>query len=419
MDKRDVIQRHRVVRVLVYLVTIVVALYTAGLVWSLIIHFSDIILLFFLAWVVAFILQPLAAFLERRGLRRVIAVTLIYLSLLAITCGSIVLAVPVINNQVARVTGELTSSLAPSNLAALADQATAYLQRLGLNAKDAHAIVAQVSDRIPQWTSNLASQAADTTAALVGAVLSLLFDALIVTILSFYIMLDGDRLTESLVGRLPPAWVPDFRLFQRQMDAVFGGFLRAQLIIGLVYGALTWVVLALLGQPNGLLFAVLAGLLMLIPFIGPFLAVVPPVTLVLLQAPPNQVVWNLVVLLVALVVAQQITMQAIAPRVMSAHVGLHPLLLFAALLVGTKESGVWGAFFAGPIAAVMVAMFDVFFQRFQRVSALYPDIVPEEESEPADTGAPAGSHASAGEGNEREAVLANEPAAARGRRGSR
>jgi predicted PurR-regulated permease PerM len=381
MDHRDLIQRHRVLRVLLYLVTIVVVLYAAGLIWSIIVHFGDIILLFFLAWVVAFILKPLASFLERRRMPHVMAVVLIYLSLLAVTCGSIVLAVPIINSQVAHVAGELTATFAPGSLSNLTNQAALSLQRLGLSRTDAHALVGQIASRVPQLTSDLANQAVATTTALLGAVLSLLFDTVVVTVLSFYIMLDGERLAEALADKLPPAWEPDFRLLQRQIDAMFGGFLRAQLIIGLVYGALTWVVLFFLGQPDGLLFAVVAGLLMLIPFIGPFLAIVPPVTLVLLQTPTNQVVWKLVLVVAVLIIAQQITMQIVAPRVMSAHVGLHPLLLFAALLIGAKESGVWGAFFAGPVAAVIVAMLDVFFQRFQRASKLYPDIGAEREFE--------------------------------------
>jgi hypothetical protein len=64
---------------------------------------------------------------------------------------------------------------------------------------------------------------------------------------------------------------------------------------------------------------------------------------------------------------------------MSAHVGIHPLLLFAALLVGAQEAGIWGAVFAGPIAAIVVATLDVFFIRFQQASPLYPDISPNPE----------------------------------------
>lgn len=379
----DLLDRHRVLRLLLYLITLVVALYAAGLIWALITRFGGIILLFFLAWVVSFTLQPLSAFLQRWRLPRIVAVTLIYVSLLTVVSGGIILAIPVIHDQVGHVAAELTVALAPANLQSLADQTAAYLHTLGLSVKDSRALVTQVSGQIPGWISTLTNQAVVTTGQSVGAVMEILFDAVIVMILSFYMMLDGDRLLEDWVQRLPPTWMPDIRLLQRNIDVIFGGFLRAQLIIAIVYCALNWAILLWLGQRNGLVFALLAGLLMLIPFLGPFLAVVPPVLLVMLQTDTHDLVIKLMILGVTLFIAQQITMQIIAPRVMSAHVGLHPLLLFAALLVGAQEGGIWGAVFAGPIAAVVIVMCDVFFQRFQASSRLYPD-VPRDSQRTAD-----------------------------------
>jgi predicted PurR-regulated permease PerM len=374
---RDLLERHAVLRLLLYLVTIITALYAGGLIWSVLLHFGDIILLFFLAWVVCFILQPLSGLLERRGLPRPVAVTLIYLSLLGVACGSIVLAIPAINDQVGRVAGELTVTLAPANLATLAARSAEYLHRLGMSTKDAHALVAQVSSQIPAWTSTFTGQAVDATTSLVGAVFTLLFDTILVAMISFYMMLDGDRLVKSFIRRLPPAWHPDVALLQRKIEMSFGGFLRAQLILAVVYGALNGVILLALGQPNGFLFAVLAGLLLLLPFIGPFLAVLPPALLVMLQSSPHDLVRNVLIVVVAVVLAQQFTMKLLAPHVMSQHVGLHPLVLFAAILVGAQEGGVWGALFAAPVASVVVAMLDVFFFRFQQASRLYPEITPE------------------------------------------
>jgi predicted PurR-regulated permease PerM len=372
----DLLERHTVLRVLAWLLAVIAALVAGGMIWSVIIHFGGIILLFFLAWVITFVLQPLSTFLERRGMPRLLSVSLIYFALLAASVGSIVLALPTLHSEVTLIAGEVTSTFTPSNLGHLADQAVAYLHHLGMSTKDAQNLVNQISGRIPEFTGNLANSLVATSTSLLGTAATLLFDTLLVLILSFYMMLDGDRLMESWVQKLPPSWLPDVRLLQRHIDVIFGGFLRAQLIIALVYGAFTWLVLAGLGQPNGLIFALLAAFLMLIPFIGPFLAVVPPVVAVLLQSPPDVLVRNIVIALIALFVAQQITMQGVAPRVMSAQVGLHPLLLFAALLVGAEEGGVWGAVFAGPVAAVIVAMLDTFFERFQRASGLYPDVKP-------------------------------------------
>ncbi|HEX9055939.1 MAG TPA: AI-2E family transporter [Ktedonobacterales bacterium] len=389
MYRHDLIERHAALRLLLYIVTIIAALYAGNMIWSLLMHFGGIILLFFLAWIICFVLQPLATFLENRGLPRLLAVTLIYLSLLGVATGSIILAIPVIHSEVAHVAAEATATLAPDNLNSLSARSVVTLHSLGLSLKDARGLVTQVSDQIPAWAGNFSDQAVATTTALLGAIVSILFDTFVVLILSFYMMLDGGRLMASLVDRLPPSWHADIELLQAKIEASFGGFLRAQLIIAFAYGILTGIVLLGLGQANGLLVAVLAGLILLIPFIGPFLAVVPPALLVVLQSPHQDIVRNLIIVVIAVVVAQQITMKLIAPHVMSTHVGLHPVVLFAALLVGAQEGGVWGALFAAPVAAVMVSMLDVFFQRFQQASDLYPEITPEtvasQDEQTADT----------------------------------
>jgi predicted PurR-regulated permease PerM len=374
--QRDALDRHLTLRVLLYVVTLIAVLYAGGLVWQVILHFSSIILIFFLAWVIKFILQPLATFLERHGLSRLTSVSLIYVALLALMAGSIVEALPSIHAQAQALAQEATSTLAPGNLQHLGDSAVSYLHHLGLSVQDARSLVNQFSGAIPAMASNLSTQAVATSTNLLGAAANLFLDAIIVLILSFYMMLDGDRLAESWVQKLPPSWIPDIRRLQGHIDVIFGGFLRAQVIIAFVYGVLTWLVLAVVGQANGLIFALVAAVLILLPFIGPFLAIVPPAALVVLQSPSNRLIGNLLIVIVLLFAAQQITLQVVAPRIMSAHVGLHPLLLFAALLVGTEEGGVWGAVFAGPIAAVLVAMLDTFFERFQQSSALYPDIRP-------------------------------------------
>lgn len=367
----DLIDRHPLLRVLLWLVTISATLLTLGLIWSLILHFSTIILLFFLAWVISFTLQPLATLLQHRHIPRLLAVALIYLALFAVAVGGILLAIPTIHSEVQFIAGELTGTLTSANLTNLADQAVRYLHSIGLSEHDARTLVDQLSSRIPVLTTTIANNAVQTTAGLLGAVITLLFDAAIVLILSFYMMLDGDRLLASWIERLPPSWVPDVRTLQRHIDQIFGGFLRAQLILALVFGLVTYFVLVILGQPNGLIFAIIAGLFMLVPFVGPVLSLVPPLSLILLQSSNSGLVIKLVLATLVLGLSEWIILQFVAPLVMHAQVGLHPLLLFAALLIGAEESGVWGAVFAGPIAAVLVAVFDTYFHRIRAASGLY------------------------------------------------
>lgn len=380
MRTPDLLARHRVLRVIATLAAVVLAMYAMQLIWSSLVTFGDIIVEFFLAWLIAFILDPIVTLLHRRGAPRPLAVSLVYLALAVLLAGLIILMVPVVGDETRRLASELSAALTPNNLSALAASATQALEHMGMKPQDAQRIIPQFTQQIPDYASQIAKNALNSGASIIASVMSLLFDAFLVVIISFYIMLDGGRIQEGILRRLPPAWRPDAELFRGYVSRMFGGFLRAQLTLSLIYGAFTWVTLALLGQANGFLVALVCGLIVILPLIGPFIAMAPPIALVLLQTNPQDLPLKLGLLILGLFIAQQITFQLIAPRVFSSHLGISPLLLIAALLIGAREGGIWGAFFAAPIVAVAYAMFEVFFQRFQRSSALFPD----EEEEPGE-----------------------------------
>ncbi len=385
MNSPDLLARYRVLRILITLATVVLAIYTVQLIWSSLVTFGDIIVVFFLAWLIAFIFDPIVVYFHRRGAPRALAVSLVYITLAIALTGLIVLIVPVIADEIRRLAAELASAVTPDNLSRMAANSTLALERMGIKPRDAQRIVPQVSQQIPSYATDLTRNAIDVGASAVTSVLTLLFDTFLVIIISFYFMLDGGRIAAGVMRRLPPAWKPDAELFKSYVSQMFGGFLRAQFTLSLIYGALTWIMLALLGQANSLLVALICGLLVILPFIGPFFAIAPPIVLVLLQADPSDLPLKLALLVIGLFIAQQITFQIIAPRVFSSHLGISPILLIAALLIGAREGGVWGAFFAGPIVAVAYAMFEVFYQRFRRSSSLFPD--PPDQPDPPEASA--------------------------------
>jgi predicted PurR-regulated permease PerM len=377
----DLLARHRVLRVIAILAAVILAIYAMQLIWSSLVTIGDIIVEFFLAWLIAFMLNPIVALLNKRGAPRPLAVSLVYLAVAVLLAGLIILIVPIMGDQMRRLAAELTNTVTPGNLAQLAPNLTLTLERLGMKPHDAQQLIEQLSQQVPTSASQITQNAVSIGANAIASVLTLLFDAFLVVIISFYMMLDGGRITAGLVRRLPPAWAADADLFRGYVSQIFGGFLRAQVTLSLIYGGLTWAMLALLGQANSFLVALVCGLIVILPLIGPFIALAPPVALVLLQTDPADLPLKLILLLAGLFVAQQITFQVIAPRIFSAHLGISPLMLIAALLIGAREGGIWGAFFGGPIVAVAYAMFEVFFQRFRRSSSLFPDAPEVEEAE--------------------------------------
>lgn len=382
-DARDILERHRMLRILLGLVTILVAMWVISIVWTLLASVGDILLLFFLAWVVTFVLAPVSNFLISRRFPRVLAVSLVYIALLVVISGAIVLFVPALQSQVTQLAQEIKSDLSAERLGALNQGAIDLLHRFGFSQIDAQHIVSQLSQQVPSWAGSLANGAVNFATTLVTSTLTLLFDTALVIILSFYIMMDGKRLVESIVAKLPPRWAPEIRLFQQHVNDTFGGFFRAQIIVATIYCVFTWLVLLMLGQPNGFLASVLAGLIMMIPFIGSFGAFVPPLLLVLLQTPNDQLLGKVLVLCLLLIVAQQIALQLIAPRVFGKTLGVNPLILFAALLLGAKWGGIWGAFFAGPIVAVLFTVGESFYDQLTQNSPLFKATT----EPPAETGA--------------------------------
>lgn len=374
---RDALDRHRSLRVLVYLIIIVIAFYIINVVWNVLTDFGDILLLFFLAWVITFILEPVSSFLigkriAGRKIPRVLAVTLVYLALLVVISGAVVLAVPSIQAQVAHLAQELQKDLSGAQLTKMSAGAASMLERLGFSKHDANRLVTQLVTQIPAQIQDITNQLIASASGLLSTVSTVLFNASLVVIISFYMMLDGGRLIETMVTKLPPSWEPDIRLFQSYIMDIFGGFFRAQLIVAGIYMAMSWVILMIMRMPSGaFLAAFLGGLLMLLPFIGAFLAIVPPAALLALQTPPSDLLPRVIVLIVLLGAAQHVALNLIAPRVYGHHLGMDPILLFGAMLLGAKVGGVWGAFFAAPMVAILYAIFETFYDRFTSQHPLF------------------------------------------------
>src|SRR5438093_1750294 len=181
---------------------------------------------------------------------------------------------------------------------------------------------------------------------------------------------------------LPSTYRDDARYFFVSVNRAFAGFIRGRLAQAALYGMGTAAVMQLVGLQLVLLSAVLAGAFMLLPFIGPFLALVMPLVVAAVTTPDR-----FLVVLVALFILQQIVINVIAPRLMSETVGMHPLLVFLAVLGGAKVAGVWGAVFGVPIVGVVVAMISFYWatveDRQARLQHATAGLTTEPESESA------------------------------------
>ena len=312
------------------------------------VYFGDVILTFFLAWLLAFILSSPVRLLLRAvpWLPRVVAVVAVYAVLTIVLLALVVILAQALFNSllefirnVPTLRQELPTILQPwSNRLAglgfgqvdLVAQANAFLDGLASTAQD---LVGPLQ------------QAAVASIGVVGNVL-------IVFILSVFIVIDSESILNFLLRLVPPRYADEARLLEHAIGRSFGGFLRGQAIIGFLYAVVAFAVSELLGLPYVPVITATAGVLMAIPFFGPFVAWVPPVLVAFVSLPDATPA-----ALAGMGIGWFVVMNVVQPRVMADAVGIPPVVVFASVLIGSKVAGVPGAIFGLPIAAVISAVF--------------------------------------------------------------
>jgi predicted PurR-regulated permease PerM len=268
----------------------------------------------------------------------IVVLAVVIANTLASSISSFIAAIPSLRN-------DLPTILAPWQ---------ARLTGIGLGQVD---LAAQAN----AFLSNLntyASQLVGPLQQLAVASLGVLGNLLIVVILSLYMVIDRDRILSFLFRLVPPNYADEAALLETSVAQSFGGFLRGQALMGVVYGAIAAIASMVLGLDFLPVTSAASGILQAIPFFGPFISWLPPVLVAILFKPEATLP-----AVVVMGVGWFVVMNVLQPRLMEKAVGIHPIVVLGSVLIGSKVAGITGAVFGIPIAAVMSAFFFHWFGR--------------------------------------------------------
>jgi predicted PurR-regulated permease PerM len=183
-----------------------------------------------------------------------------------------------------------------------------------------------------------------------GTLLSGLLDLVLVVVLAFYMLLYGDRVWLGLVNLLPV----NIRLpLTGSLRLNFHYFFLSQILLATFMAVILTPIFLILKVPFALLFSILIGISQLIPFIGATLGIGLVTILVLLQN-----FWLSVQVALVAIFIQQLKDNLIAPRLLGEFIGLNPLWIFIAILMGFEIAGLLGTLVAVPIAGTIKGTFD-------------------------------------------------------------
>ncbi|CAN5797782.1 AI-2E family transporter [soil metagenome] len=324
---------------------------------------------FILAWVLAYVLRPVADALERRRVPRGLAVLLLVVPVLTGIALAIVFGAPALRDQ-----GERFVANAP----ALVERGQRELARRDIPFLDERGLLAQIQNIRPEQVSTfLESQREEIarrawSAVLgvgrgLGTVFTILGFFFLTPILAFYLLRDYHQINLRLAGMIPPAQRERAMRFLQGYDQLLAKYLRGQVLAAAIIGTLIGFGLWVAGFPYALALGVVAGVFNVVPYLGLIATLFPALLIALFS---GAVVASLIKLALVIGIVQVLEQAVISPRIVGESVGLHPVWLILSLAVGGYFFGFVGLLLAVPVAVLVKLLLTAALGRY-RTSSLF------------------------------------------------
>jgi predicted PurR-regulated permease PerM len=313
----------------------------AAVVFLLLLWFMGHVLVpFLVGGAIAYFLDPVADRLERAGLSRVAATTVISLVALMVAVLLVLAIIPTLVNQLTALVNS-----APEIARRLQGFLLERFPDLADSTSTIRTTLAELGAAIQSRGAQLASGVVNSALGVVSAVVFLL----VVPVVAFYLLLDWDHMIERIDSLLPRDHAPVVRRLAREIDAVLAGFVRGQVSVCLILGVYYSVALMLAGLQFGLIVGAIAGTITFIPYVGALVGGALAIGLALFQFWGDWVSIGIVAAIFA--AGQFIEGNILTPKLVGKSVGLHPVWLLLALSAFGSLFGFAGMLVAVPVAA--------------------------------------------------------------------
>lgn len=302
----------------------------------------DVLIVIFVALVLAAAIDPWITALERRGVPRGVGIAIIFISLIAFISLVLIALVPLVADQFTQFVNAFPELYAKgfSLIQGVKDQ--------------------NIIDGLQKGVDSLNAAAGQITQGFFTGIVGFfggVFTFISIFVLTFYLTMEEQGMKRLAVDLAPTKYRPYLSKLFHRIEERLGSWLRGQLLLGLIIGTTTYIGLTILGVEYALVLALIAGITELLPAIGPFIGAIPAIIVALSQQ-PILAVWVAGLYLVI----QQLENHLIVPKVMSRATGLNPVIVIIALLVGAKVAGMIGVILAVPTVIIISTFLEDFLE---------------------------------------------------------
>lgn len=316
-----------------------------------------------------YLLKPIVDLLEKAGVSRIAAITLVFIILSGLLIWGVAVAVPSLVDQILTFADNL-----PSYLKEGEKQVNLLLKNNQFNA---------IRPQLENMVNNFSSKAADYAETFsksavnwVGNVASLVTRVAVAIMISpfilFYLLRDSGKFKERFIEFLPTKIrQPSLRVLSN-INAQLSSYVQGQVTVAIVVAILFSIMFSVIQLRYATTLAIIAGILNMVPYLGSFLAMIPAFILAMVAGPIM-----VVKVAVVFIIEQTIEGRFVTPLVIGSKLNIHPITILFVLLTAGSMFGVWGVFLAIPIYASVKVILSEIFTWYKAVSGLYVEDIEE------------------------------------------
>ncbi len=319
-----------------------------GAAFTLLGRITSALVPFAMALVIVLVLRAPVDLLKRRGMPRGVAVLVCYLATIVVVAIVSLVLVPTLAAQITQFGGKFPEYVDKVYRLYLSLSASFTSMKLPAFLTVA---VRNILDSVTTWAVGVSASVASGVVGVTSQIATFVFDGLIALLIAFYVLIDYNKMREEVL-RLFGGQGEHADHFMKITGIVLGGYLRGIVLDGLAVFAIVAVGLSVLRVPGAIVIGVFAGLVNVVPYLGPGLAMALAGVAGLFVSP-----WLGFWAVMVVVLASQVDSLVLNPRIMAGQVDLHPVLVVFSLLTGATLFGVAGMVLAIPVAAIGKAVF--------------------------------------------------------------
>ena len=300
---------------------------------------------FVISAVFAYLLNPIVEIFEKRKIKRIFGVIIVYLMFFSLIILFGLILIPRLIRDIGFLVENVPQYSEQVQIIIKSFQDGYIYRNLPQSIRDI------INDNIYVIQNELLNILQNVANSIIGW-FSRLFSLIIIPVITFYLLKDSNYFKNQLILAMPKSKRGRVILLARDIDNVFGRFIRGQIIIAAFVGIMTTIALLIINVKYAVFLGIFVGFAEIIPYFGPFLGFIPTILFALFDSPTKAFYAG-----AAFILIQQIESGILTPKIIGESVGIHPVYVIMSLIIGGKFMGIAGLIIAVPVLAAIKLTF--------------------------------------------------------------